>query len=131
MQCVHSVLGMPTPLSLHAMRSKPLSDGCSGLASSPCPMLGKLVAQARILGWIHQRLDLRGSETRTNVRVLRQQLTKRPSLCHTALGCFVHRVMRSLAPDLLAQLEHEGFSHDQPTREVEIAPHTLREHLQA
>src|SRR5262249_4806817 len=112
MQCVHSVLGMPTPLALHTMRGEPLSDGRGSLSGPPCPAFSKLTTQARVLGWIQQRLDLRSSETGTDVRVLRQQLAKRPPLRDAALGRFIDGVMRALAPDLLAQLQHQSLGHD-------------------
>src|SRR5437868_4677176 len=120
MQCVHSVLGMLTLLTLHAMLGEPSSDRRSGLACPPRATLGKLAAEARVLGWIQQRLDLGRSEAGTHVRVLCQQLAERPSLRHGPLGCVVHGVMRALAPDLFTQLKHESFGHNQPARKVEI-----------
>ena len=37
--------------------------------------------------------------------------------------------MRSLAADLLAQLEHQRLGHDQAAGEVEVLAHARREHL--
>jgi hypothetical protein len=101
------------------------------LGAGPVGGLASYIGAQSCVGHrIEQAVDRSAIEVSRHAGVRGKQIGERAPLDRGRLGCVVNDVVRILAAERRAELEHDRLGHDQAAAKVEVGAHPFRIELE-